>query len=390
MKRREKIRRWLNGAWLVSMMIGFSLSLPSCISDYEPEGIDLVSGLLVVDGIITNGETRINLRRSVGLTDDFTDEEFVNDAKVTVEREDGTIYPATLTTRKGEYAVGMGELDGNLSYRLRISQGGQEYESDYLRPVFTPPIDSISLMKKGPGQDVYLCVSTHGSQDGSRYYRWMYKENWELKAEMMMQAQWVDKKLVMYDLGSSNNAYYCWSKDSTKIIHLASSDKLTENVISNKRLVTIPPGNDRLSVLYHAEVEQYALRLEAYDYYFNLQKNIESSGSLFAPIPSEMKGNIRCVSDPDIPVIGYVEVATVTRTQRFMPEAKEMYEPVNTYCGSMIMTGEDAALYFGDTSFGFISYDPSPSSSVLAPLRCLDCRRRGSKDKPDWWPNEHF
>lgn len=38
---------------------------------------------------------------------------------------------------------------------------------------------------------------------------------------------------------------------------------------------------------------------------------------MFAPIPSEMKGNIRCVTDPEVPVIGFVEVATVTRLKRF-------------------------------------------------------------------------
>ena len=50
------------------------LLLSACVTDYEPKGLEQVRDLLVVDGIITNGETTIKLRRSVGLTDDFTED----------------------------------------------------------------------------------------------------------------------------------------------------------------------------------------------------------------------------------------------------------------------------------------------------------------------------
>ena len=121
------------------------------------------------------------------------------------------------------------------------------------------------------------------------------------------------------------------------MISLGSSDRLTQNVIANKSIASYHPSDRRFSMLYHAEVEQYALHREAYDYYFNLQKNIEESGSLFAPIPSEMKGNIRCVTDPEVPVIGFVEVATVTRLKRFFPEIEKVYEAEVTGCASTIV-----------------------------------------------------
>lgn len=368
------------------------ISLVSCVSEYEPKGIDMVSGLLVVDGIITNGESVINLRRSVGLTDEFTDDEYVNDARIVVERGDGQTYPGVLSTGQGEYTIATGELDADQPYRLRVSLDGREYESDFLKPVLTPPIDNVSLIKNGPGEDVHLCVSTHNDAGGSRYYRWMYKENWELKAEIFMMAEYQDMQaIIFYDLQTANNVYYCWGVDSTKTMQLGSSDKLTENVISNKKLVTFSPADDRLSILYHAEVEQYALRAEAYDYYFNLQKNIEETGSLFTPIPSEMKGNIRCVSDPSLPVIGYVEVSTVCREKKFMPEIKSLYEPPRTYCGQSIVSGKEVIPYLYDAGYGFISYNPgNPEANVMAPKRCLDCRRNGTKKKPSWWPNNHL
>lgn len=152
-------------------------------------------------------------------------------------------------------------------YRLHISLDGLEYESDYLGPEITPPIDSLSLLKKGPGEEVRLCVSTHNAPDRSSYFRWMYKENWEVKAEIFMAAEKMGNTVVIYDLLTSNNWYYCWGKDSSKVISLGSSDRLTQNVIANKSIASYHPSDRRFSMLYHAEVEQYALHREAYDYY---------------------------------------------------------------------------------------------------------------------------
>ena len=101
-------------------------------------------------------------------------------------------------------------------YRLHISLDGLEYESDYLGPEITPPIDSLSLLKKGPGEEVRLCVSTHNAPDRSSYFRWMYKENWEVKAEIFMAAEKMGNTVVIYDLLTSNNWYYCWGKDSSR------------------------------------------------------------------------------------------------------------------------------------------------------------------------------
>ena len=109
MRKEAKIKDSIKGFhwWLGALL----LLLSACVTDYEPKGLEQVRDLLVVDGIITNGETTIKLRRSVGLTDDFTEDEFVNNAKVVVEREDGAVFTCANSSGKGEYKVDMGELD---------------------------------------------------------------------------------------------------------------------------------------------------------------------------------------------------------------------------------------------------------------------------------------
>lgn len=100
MRKEAKIKDSIKGFhwWLGALL----LLLSACVTDYEPKGLEQVRDLLVVDGIITNGETTIKLRRSVGLTDDFTEDEFVNNAKVVVEREDGAVFTCANSSGKGE------------------------------------------------------------------------------------------------------------------------------------------------------------------------------------------------------------------------------------------------------------------------------------------------
>ena len=122
MRKGSKIKGYIKGfRWQFGALL---LLLSACVTDYEPKGLEQVRDLLVVDGIITNGETTIKLRRSVGLTDDFTEDEFVNDAKVVVEREDGIVFACANSSEKGEYKVDMGELDPGSRYRLRVSLDG--------------------------------------------------------------------------------------------------------------------------------------------------------------------------------------------------------------------------------------------------------------------------
>lgn len=87
---------------------------------------------------------------------------------------------------------------------------------------------------------------------------------------------------------------------------------MTENLIYQHKLIEIEPDHDKLSYLYHIDVYQALVSKDAYKYLSNLQKNISQTGSLFAPLPAEYKGNVKCATSPEQPVIGYVDVATIT------------------------------------------------------------------------------
>ena len=61
------------------------LSLAACVTDFTPE-VKGVSGILVVDGTITDGESVFRLSRSVGITDDIRSADTITNAEVSVEQ----------------------------------------------------------------------------------------------------------------------------------------------------------------------------------------------------------------------------------------------------------------------------------------------------------------
>jgi hypothetical protein len=63
--------------------------------------------------------------------------------------------------------------------------------------------------------------------------------------------------------------------------------------------------------LYSINVKQYTWTKEGYEFLEKMKKNTEVTGSVFDPQPSELKGNIRNVSDPTEPVIGFFNICNI-------------------------------------------------------------------------------
>lgn len=357
------------------------LFLSGCIDEFRPKGIDQTSDILVVEGTITDQTTTIRLSTSVGINDTLTNATQIHYAVVNIECDNGSIFKASEYAPDGNFRITNGKLLTDAKYRLRIEYNGKEYQSTFLTPVQTPEIDSVSVLKKAKGEPVIVSVSTHDSQNDIRYYRWSFKEIWEINATMFTDGRINDDgSIEYYDHLTSNNRYYCWDRDSSKTLLLASSELLTSNTIHQKKLMEFSPSDSRISVLYYINVRQNMIRKEAYDYFTNLQKNIEQTGSIFAPIPSEMKGNITCTTDPDLPVIGYIEVSKETVLERFISPAG-LYETPFSLCEEV----EDPMLL--DGPYNIVSFEPI---RTYAPLRCIDCLYLGGKkNRPDFWPNDH-
>ena len=325
--------------------------LAGCIERYHPQ-MEEIDKILAVEGIVTDGITKIALSYSVGLDKDLNKTTTENQAVVYVESEDGTKSAMTNSSGDGIYLIETGELNAGAKYRLVIQLAGEEYHSSFIAPAITPPVE-ISYIYDSVKSNISIRVSTTGDANQPGYYLWSYKEDWEIHA------------LVYEQL--FHNLYYCWRTDSSKVMLLGATEKLSMNTIREREIKTFNCTDDRIFFLYRIKVKQNVLNKEGYDYFENLQKNTEQTGSILGSIPSELTGNIRCVSNPRIPVIGYVDVSTTTTDELYL--TNKYYD--RRYRDWQITTcnGKDAVQLY---------------------QYCRDCTQNaGTKRKPIDWPNDH-
>lgn len=389
----------MNKLQYILLSILLSGLLSGCIDEYTPKDVEEMSGLLVVEGMITNDTTIIKLSKSVGILEDISELTILYNADVLVETDNGQTFPATSVSQNGEYIIPIGDLIPGTQYKLKIKAEGNEYESSPLTPVLTPPIDSIYAYKERDGEPIYVTVSTHKEGSETGYYLWSYNEIWEINARLNAELLHTTEPIhpdyegdiffagerggyiVYYDNIDGpyfNEGLNCWGYGRSNSLLLGSSDKLSENRIINLKLSQYEPSDYRFSSLYYIKLKQNTLRKETYDYLSNLQKNAESTGDIFGPIPSEMKGNIVCTTDPSIHVIGYIDVSITSSMEKFIPRSGSLYEAPYMDCKE-IGEWEDgyAPLYYQERVGIFYAWK-----------ECLDCRlsRNATKNRPPFWP----
>ena len=153
-------------------------------------------------------------------------------------------------------------------------------------------------------------------------------------------------------------------------------------------------SNARLQIIYHIIVYLEALDENAYKYWQNIRENSEGQGTIFSPTPSQMAGNIHCISNPSIPVIGYIGVSEQTKADMYYDNSVEHFykAPLSAPLEILEIQPEEFATYYrrGYAPLEVIEGIEEPTRYQWVLRRCVDCTMRGgNKNKPEGWPNEH-
>ena len=344
--------------------VGLLLFLSACITEYAVKDMDEVSDILVVEGFISDDESVITLSRSQGLS--FKDNPFdmspyrIIDAQVYIECDDGEQWSAA-DQNSGEYAIQTGKLNPERQYRLKIEYDEHEYLSEYAYPMVTPEIDSIFWTKKDKGHPVNIHLATHAPDGEALYCRWWYQENWETSARISL----------------AGYPYYCSKHYQSRELLLGTNEKNTSEQIIDI-LFKIPPKDDRVWLKYRMDVEQNAISKRAYDYYINIKINSRQTGSIFARIPSELQGNITCTTNPELPVIGFIDVSSTKRGRI------HIYKSDNAAEGTFI--GGCAPIPMAENRGG--GENVYMGNGTFIERRCVDCEFAGGNpisELPDDW-----
>ena len=278
------------------------LMLASCVEEFKiPQTVsDEYKSEVVVQGRILAGETSVIY---VSYTTPFGEEDMapiVRDAEVTIIGENG--YRSEMAEYEPLntcYIIDTRELPTDTQYAIEVKLDGETYQSEFLTIVDSPDINEVTYQKQKEGISIHVTTLAEAGQ--ARHYMWSYEEDWEIHAEldiirMANVIPYYSNRIYTFENPDVNPYYYCWSHTTSRNVNLYSTNELDGNTVKDVKLMEIPISDVRLSYIYSILVKQWSLSESAYIYYNTLEKYTESGGSLFAPMPSEIQGNVTCVS----------------------------------------------------------------------------------------------
>lgn len=370
----------------------------SCRDPFESPVTSPDNGYLVVEGFINAGVggTSISLSRINKLNQPAIIR--VRAAAVQVENESNQVFPLSEKT-PGVYANELLQLDTSSSYRLRIrTPENKIYLSALAKARITPVIDSVSWKYDNDG--VVISANTHDASNNTRYYRWEFEQAWEIQSSFnptvrimttpMGGGFFYSAVLVNPNGEPDTSRFRCWQYNNSTSILLGSTAKLSKDVISMP-LIFIQKGSLPLSVLYSVLVKQYAISKAEYEFLDIMKKNTELTGSVFDPQPSQLKGNIECISDPSEHVVGYVGVSSLEQRRIFIYNKQLPAWDFKSGCFEVLIDNHtdsiSKAVGMGLTStiIGSVSNSRIATFYMTLPV-CVDCTLRGTSKKPAFWP----
>jgi hypothetical protein len=361
----------------------------ACKHPFDPPKIPANANPLVVEGFInasSDSTTVVSLSRvqNFGEADSSLAE---SGAVIMLEGEDGSRFPL-LDEGGGKYVSDHLNLSVYKKYRLNISTSdGNQYQSDFVTAKKSQPIDSLEWNQNS---DVTIYVNTHDPLDSTKYYRWDYIETWNYLSNLS--TPWGVENRRIFAKDSLTQTDSCWrSQNSTEIV-IGNSVALDEDVISHYPVVTVPINSEKISDRYSILVRQYALTIEAFQFFQILKKNTQQTGSLFDPQPSQLPTNIHCLTNPSEKIIGYVYATSMTEKRIFINHREVQnwhYQGQQQDCSNFIYTSQNPTDFrifdYPDTSFAPY-YFQSGGGLVLVRKSCTYCTYYGGSNiKPSFW-----
>jgi uncharacterized protein DUF4249 len=379
-------------------LLGIFLLVLACKKPFTTPGTISTNGkYLVVEGVISmNDSTIIRLSRTKKV-DTLKTIIAEHGAQVSIESNANTSYPLTEMSA-GIYTAPPLNLDASRQYRLSIkTSDGKSYASEYVVVKNSPVIDSVGFVAQGQGVQVY--VNTHDAANATKYYRWEYQETWQFHTMYVStyRNDWHARP-------AADQKYNCFGNDTSANIVLATTTKLTNDVVFQSPLALIPANSEKIETKYSILVKQYALTSDAYNFWQNLQKNTENIGSIFDVLPSEVQGNLHCLSNPGEMVIGYLSAGNVTSKRIFisksqLPSGYSPRYPVLCELDTLYYAPSDGSQIKANALYKITMKDDSivqgiyavpdvlgfPYAYTYSSAFCVDCTIRGTRTTPAFW-----
>ncbi len=315
------------------IIIATIISFTCCKELYDPD-IDLNISAIVVEGRITDstGPYTIKLSKAMAYPyDSVYRRQPETGANVSIDCSDGkSVLLTENESTNGEYKTPVdfrGEI-GN-SYILKIkTKDGLEYESEaqtLLKPVGYDDIHGWVAENKVFNED-YTLRTVKGADIRLDLFSDINlaetKPYCRFETSIVLQYSY-----VFYD--PPINDIWHWQIFGWNTFKLSEKENITEDVserqnakISNHQLCFAPflASDYRISTperatnyIYYLRFEQYTINKDAWEFYNDANEQLSAEGKIFDPVASQLKGNIKCTTDPDKPALGFFEASSVIK-----------------------------------------------------------------------------
>jgi hypothetical protein len=357
------------------------LVFDGCVVPFSPPEVSSADRFLVVDGFLnTNGVDSSSIiltyTQVVSNKNTFGTE---LKAKVTVEGNKGSLYSFT-EIGKGLYRLPAQKFNPSELFRIRIkTTANKEYLSSYVEVKQTPPIESITYKIAPDNSYLQIFINTRDPLNKTRYYRWRFEETWEYHAPLISLYEIKNKAIV--DRTSMINI--CWQTARPSNILLASTAKLSQDIVNDFPVTTVYAASNKLLIKYSILVKQIGLTEDGFAYWNSMSKTTEKTGSLFDPQPSQVTGNIKSVSNPQELVFGYFSAVTPQQKRFFVPATLGF--PIS--CPPTDTVSIADALKSPDILISeYLAEGARVPDYIIGTSECADCRVKGGTTvRPSFW-----
>ena len=378
-------------------------ALSSCIDEYiitDDQLLKSSENVLYIDGrILIGAMSYVYIEEPVSLNSPNA-AKFVENATVTLIGDNGYDSGAILYNKdSNRYDIDTYDIDPNVKYKIIVNHNGNTYESEYLVSSPAPEIKDLYFREERIRKNLIFYVDAEGDEN-THNFMWTFDEDYEVHASVNMLYTMHDNGYIInyapsafpdLDKEKKYNPYlYCWTHTNSTNINIYSTVNLTENVVKMHEVFRLNANLARFDHLYCMTLYQSAITDEAYNYYSTMKRLTELTGSLFSPMPSDVKGNIHCTKGSGSDPRGYITASQVTYKRLFIDNKditlKRDYKLDYIPGGHFVVDSEK--LKEGYVLWSSKLIDSKDSDERLYYPWACNCQKVSTKIKPEWWPND--
>ena len=297
----------------------------SCREAYFPDDIVSLEQVPVIQGIISEG-TSPSVKISLAMGYYESEEDPVSNAIVFITDNYGSRIDL-IEESSGVYKPVSDEFKGvmGMVYTLHVATpDGNEYESDSVRINEKPVIDSLyaqagelDIILYNPDGEPYidrireglhLYTDVSGATGSTSYCRF--------NTSVI--------RLYSYLVSTFGGSLSCYAWDDPVAVDDFYSVDFTSaeegrQILPEHKIgylpwnfpEDLPPDASSVTTSYVLILKVFSISAEVYDYYYSIDRQLNSDNQMFAPVPSQINSNIHCVNDPSLTVTGVFEASSM-------------------------------------------------------------------------------